>query len=541
MKATTSQGLLSAVVPGAQIDAYGHTEEFFQEALRVALRESVSMPLCLQEPQKVRIKPGFETACWSFQPPHNIFVGTKLFVKPNIKANLTQEQRVRYVKNHYHHEQAHGLFTERDMARINKALKAIQAPFGTYNLFEDAYIEDRYRREAEYEFNWLEYETLMFGDRAESLLFALIQAEGNLETVKNELDLWKPEPLPGELPCPPTTEIAEPPRRVALKDILLRVHWYYQRIINVRHSMAIMPILSMWLDEFGRPEENKDAGGMQDMGLSIAMAMDPKVREQFESDAKPITGPGSDNPDVKAKQADRNHSAVQQSGDLLASEAAHQLDRARVKAVADKLGRLFNQTPRTFRSSTPSSKISARHYVLGRPAYKTQETVSKRVRNIYLEIDCSGSMRGLHIKEGQVLVAALSELAVRGAVKGHVVLSGVVSGIPKYQTFALPMADAVIERIDGMYGAEGLEYSLSANQKLAKDADFVFIYTDAQICDKPIDRAAWHAKGLFTWGLYAGTSSEHVLESMLEYFDKAIIRPTAEELVDAVLNQASKA
>lgn len=520
---------------------YTKPDEFYQGALRSAMRESLSLPVTLNEPQTVRIKRGFETACWSFQPPHKIFVGTKLFEKPNIRAGLTEEQLTRYVKNHYHHEQAHGLYTERSMPRIKKALAAIRAPFQTYNLFEDAYIENRYRREAEYQFTWLEYETLYFSDRVESLLLSLIQAEGDIVAVQDALNLWTPALMEDELPCFPTPEIAEPLRRTALKEKLPRVHWYYQKIIAVRNSMALMPLLNLWLDEFGRQEQQKNPGGMQDMAHSLEMGTNAQALENFEAGTLPVT-PTGDKEEVRAQSADRNHEAVAQSADLLDDDAHGPLPKERIRTVADKLTRLFTRTPAKYRTNSPTSRLSGRHYAMGRPAYVASEKAPKKVRTIYLEVDCSGSMAGIHSEEGRILIAALSELAARGVVKGHVVLSGVLSGGKSgWQTFALPLADSVIERIEGQFGAEGLEYTLSANQRLAKAADFVFIYTDAQICDKPIDRAAWHSQGLYTWGLYAGEASERVLESMLEYFDKAVIRPTAEELVDAVLVQASKA
>lgn len=520
-------------------ELYELSDQFYQTALRAAVRESLSLPVSLNEAQDVRVKPNFETACWSFQPPHRIFVGNKLFNKPNIRKGLSIEQQDRYVRNHYHHEQAHGLYTERSMPRIQKALTAIRAPFQVYNLFEDGYIEDRYRREAEYRFSWLSFEELFFQDRAESLLFALIQAEGDRDLVAAELDLWTPPLAPGELPCFPTTEVAEPPRRVALRAMFERVCWYYGKIVAVKSSMMLMPLLNLWLDEFGRPPENKGGGGgLQDMQLSIELGTNAQAMADFDADTLPLV---QSNRPREPQTADRNHKAERQSADLLEAKSTGSLDKHRVTRVANQLARLFKRHPLKTRSSVPSAKISARHYSLGLPAFIRKEDVTKKVRTIYLEVDCSGSMRGEHMREGRILIAALSELAAKGAVKGHVVLSGILpGGVAGWQAFALPLADEVIERIEGKFGAEGLEYTLQANQALAKAADFAFVYTDANICDKPVDKSAWHAKGLFTWGLYVGTNSPEIVESMLEYFDKAVVRSSAEELVAAVLLQASK-
>jgi len=508
---------------------YPLPDSFFQTALREAMLESLMQPAALAEAQDVRLKPGFETACWSFQPPHRIYVGNKLFVKPNIRPDLTPAQQGRYVRNHYHHEQAHGMFTERDMKRIQKALKSISAPFGTYNLVEDAFIEERYRRLAAYQFNWLEYETLSFGPRPESLLFGLIQAEGVYDTVQAGLEAWEPE---------------EPAVKAALQEKLPRVEWYYRKMVSVRSSMALMPIVNAWLDEFGRPPppskggesagsgSSGGSGGMQDMELSVKLGTDAKALAEFDAGAKSLDAA----PKLTPVTATPDHKAVAAKGQVL-GEDGYDVDEGRAAKLAEKFMRLFRTQPRKVSTTTPTKRISVRHFVQGRPPYRKVVDTRRGARRIYLEIDCSGSMQGIHIEEARVLTAALSLLAQRGHVTGHIVLSGVIRGTPCWETFALPMAPSAIARIDGLAGAEGLEYTLKANEALAKAADFVFIYTDAQICDKAINKSAWHAKGLYTWGLYAGTDSDYVLDKMLEYFDKAIIRASAEDLVDAILAQ----
>lgn len=518
--------------------ATGYTQNlsFYQAALREALQESVFLPTSLSEAQDVKVKPGFETACWSFQPPHKIFVGDKLFEKKNIKPDLSEEQQARYIRIHYHHEQAHGLYTERDMTVVKKALESIKAPFQLFNLMEDAVIEHRYRQDNVFRFEWLEYETFVFHNRPESLLFAAIQAEGDFDRVEAALAKWEP-PAPSDMQARFGSKDAETVHK-ELTALLPRVKFYYEKLIKLRSTMAVMPVLNAWLNEFGRPPPPPPGGGgMADMELSLELGTNPQAMQQFEQGAKGLSNSDSDpkkggNDKVVAQP---NLEAEAQSGEVLYPEA-DPVDMTRAQALATRLMPLFKQTVRHTSSLTPTKRISARHMAVGRSPYRKAGLVGKASKRILLEVDCSGSMGGFHMDEGKVLVSALSLLAQRGYVTGHVVLSIVKQGRPMWQTFKLPMAQEVIDRIAGYGGAEGLEYSLNANLKLAKEADYVFIYTDAQICDRPIDKAGLHRKGVFTWGLYAG-SGEHVLDSMMVYFDKAIMRDNAEALVDAILAQ----
>jgi hypothetical protein len=96
------------------------------------------------------------------------------------------------------------------------------------------------------------------------------------------------------------------------------------------------------------------------------------------------------------------------------------------------------------------------------------------------------------------------------------------------------MCDEAIQRIDAWGEAEGLEFALSSNSKLARCADFVGVYTDGAIFDKPIEKGRLHARHIYTWGLYAG-ESEAIQGDLLRYFDRALVRADAEGLIEAML------
>lgn len=540
---------------GKSLRLYDISEQFFAETLRETQRDTLFMDLAFSEKEVVALKPGYDTACWAFLPPHRIYIGLDLFEKRVIKKKLSEELKKKYIANHYHHERGHAAFTERDMKRIQAALAGISAPFSVYNLFEDAWMEEKYRKGADYRFEWLTMEELDFMPRAESLLFALIQAEGDVKVVETGLAGWKPTPPEkDDLLAAFAAMFAPSPEetREALQLILPRVIEYYQRILKARDSLSLMPILNAWLDEFGRPPEPRKpdgsgagggaGGGMADLELSAQLMTNEGAAAAFEKDAKEVRVSAASVEDGDIDGGTKKQNADQivdipeaQQGTVLHKDSTP-VDMARANALAAKLRKFFSAKAERVSTRTPQTRVSARHYAIGRSPYRKVQLKGRGKKTVVVEVDCSGSMGGFHIMEGKLLVTALSILAKEGLVEGHIILSGVTGGGPKWETFKLPMSQATINRIQGYCGAEGLEFGLRGNMDLLKEADYVFVYTDGQICDKPIEKSFFHRYGVYIWGLYAG-SDQTYLEELLKYFDKAILRQDAESLIDAMLAQ----
>lgn len=527
---------------------YEYSKKFFEKSIRDAVHESIFSPVSLGEKHNVALKPKFETACWAYLPPHRIYIGTELFEKSMVRDSLSEKLQAKYIANHYHHELGHALFTERDMKRIQRSLKTMDCPFNLYNLFEDAYMEDRYRREAEYQFEWLTLETLDFNPRAESLLFALIQAEGDVSVVETTLATWKPVTPKVDVSNPMAALallFADNPEdtRATLQDMLPRVIDYYRKIIAVKESMHLMPILKAWLDEFGRPPpmgNNGAGGGLGDMQHSADLMTGEVSLEEFEAEVEELQPAGSDDPEksdahIKGKaEADPNHKAICKKGDVLGTRE-YFLDMPRVEALANKFKKFFVEKSRVVSTRTPQRRMSARHFALDRAPYRKTEVEGRGTKRVFLVIDCSGSMGGFHLDEGRILVMALSLLARQGFLEGHVALSTTHGSESRWELYALPMAQQIVARIC-TGGGEGLEYTMKAHMKLLQESDYVFVYTDGQITDKKIDKATFHRHGIYTWGLYVG-ATEGFLEKLMVYFDKAVMRSNTEALVDAMLIQ----
>lgn len=529
--------ILGLIAPEPRERRYPHIDvAFFRSAIDDAQLASLMMPVSLSERVIVRTKKRFDTACWAFLPPHRIYMGLDLFQKKMVKAGLPEELQRKYIGNHLHHEQGHGLFTIRDMKRVKASLSVMSAPFPLYNLFEDAYMEERYRHATGYQFEWLLMEDCSFNARPESLLFALIQAEGDVERVESELKAWKPDPRAGDVPG------AKVPREVllvqgrsvvkaALEYWLPHVVAFYRRTVAVTESMQLMPIVAQWIDRFGLPPESDE---LSDLMIGSMLAEMPSLLGEFDEDSESLDGERGDDGFQAVDDPEAVDQPASQKGCVLATDP-EELDLARAAQIAAKLKKFFVQKGRRTSTDVPQKRISARNFVLGRPYFRVEKLAGRAKRKIVMLLDCSGSMDGEHIEAGRVLIAALSRLARENAVEGYVVATGGSRSEPAHETYELPVSDETVRRMQARHGAENISAALSSNLKLLAEADHVFVFTDGQLSDRAVQKAPLHAKGIATWGLYVG--SEEALPKLLQYFDKALIRSTIEELTDAILAQ----
>lgn len=488
-------------------------EAVIRKGVRTAIADMLWMDTLpsLGSKTSLAYKPGFDTACWFYSPPHNIVIGLDIF--GHARAGLDEEERARYAGAFFHHEHSHALWTERNMKTVTAALKKLKCPFSLFNLFEDARIEHRRRMEPGFKFDWLRFEEEAKLESPGQMYFSLIQAEGAVSSKVAAL---------------PSTEAG----------VFAEVRKFYERSIAAPDSLSLFPILEDWIKRFGAPPEEDGGGsgfaGGGELSLSAALAQDGTKAKEFLADTKPdadgvptgalgilpVTPIG---PPTRGEFLTRNTGAV---------------DTARADAVAKRMERYFADKSRMVSTETPQRKVSARHFALDRPPFRKKEVTAAARKRVLFVFDCSGSMSGPPATEGKVIVAALSRLARRGFVEGTVVFSR-VRGAAQNQAVRLPLSDEEVSRIPSDGGAEGLHAALTVHQRLAQEADHVFVYTDAAICDTPLSRHALHAKGIFTWGLYCGETSnlESVRTAMLVYFDRQILRSTAFELVDAMLAQ----
>ncbi len=506
--------------------------------IEAAVREEVLSGILagrdVEEELLIRIKPGFNTGCWTWVPPHRIYIGSGIFDNPQVRPGLTEEQLARYTGAYVRHEQGHAQFTERDLKGIQDQLKADGLPFGLWNLFEDARMEAHYRRKHEIRFEWLEFERSDFDPEqvkslstlAQAMLFALIQSEGGigLESLEQHAD---------EVGCSVCRDEARGVDRTA-ESVAKSVLGYYAETCAQKDALDLLPVMRRWVDEFGLPPPQEGggaagAGGGGDLELSMMLQADPEALEQFDQGTKDING--KEIPGGRKTPAELIDLPEGGTANLLIGRGAP-IDERRVGVIVQHLRKLFQDRVRVEYSEDPAKRISARHSAIDRPPYRHRTVTGAARRRFELVIDCSGSMTGLHIAEGRVLVAALSALAREGKVEGHVILS-VGHNAFHWQRFRLPMSLESIGKIEAFGGAEGLEYALRSNIDVLRVADFVCVYTDGCITDDPIQKDWLHRRGVHTTGLYVGDNA--YLSELQRYFDRALIRTDIEALAAAML------
>lgn len=489
----------------------------------------------LEEKLEIRVKPGFRTGCWTWRPPHRIYIGSAIFENKNVRPDLTDEQRSRYIAAYVRHEQGHGMFTERDLKAAKAILETEHIPFGLWNLFEDARMEAHYRRRFEVRFGWSEFEDPSFDPEfvkdlpslAQAMLFALIQSEGDASLAVLEAHAVKAG-------CGEVRDERDGSRHEA-SSVARSVLGYYTEMCAMGSALAdITPLLRRWIEEFGQPPEQGGGGGSSDeerptdLSLSLLLQTDPAAAEAFDQDVKelsPKEPPGGPNPEARIDLSEGG------TADLLVG-AGEEIDAGRVRLIVERLRRLFQERVRVEYSEEPAKRFSARHCAIERPPYRHRTVTGPARQRVELVIDCSGSMTGIHIEEARILGAALSELALEGRIEGHIILA-VGDDRFHWQRFRLPMSIESLGRIAAFGAAEGLEYALRANIDVLRRADIVCVYTDGCITDTPIDKTWLHQRGVYTWGLYVG--DDRYLLELEKYFDRSLIRDSLEALAGAML------
>ncbi|MDO9179162.1 MAG: hypothetical protein Q7U16_12725 [Agitococcus sp.] len=440
------------------------------------------------EPFIVRMKPQFNTACWSWLPPHTIYIGEKCLGRA--KKGLKKPMVLAYLQAFLTHEVSHLRWTDKDLSRINVLLASSGIPFSLWNLFEDARIEHRERQRSGKKFNWNEYENISvpavgaYGSPIHEF-FLLIQLENEHR-----------------------------------EERMVEVVAFYDQAIQTEASIGLLPLLANWVTRFGT-----DAPPSGDLQTSQQLQQDSHFRDTFNEGT---VLPGMPSP---AEPASIKLSAKGRS--KLLSKSIEDVNFQRAEQLASKFLALFGSRQVTIRTEEPSARISARHLELERPCYQRKVAVQTIIKRICLVVDCSGSMTGKPIYDAKMLTWALSYLASLGKIHGCLILSAVVGDKAVSEVFDFPVTREIVSRIHAFGDAEGLNAAILLNQAKLQQADMVFVKTDGEICDEPIDKREVQQRGITVCGLYSGGVQQAA--RMQQHFNRFIARDSLDSLMDALL------
>ncbi len=464
---------------------------------------SLTVEGLLKEKLSISIKPNYETACWAFKPPHEIFIGDKIL--ENVKDGVADEDQQYYIASFLYHEVGHYLYTVRDLQAFGEILKKRGVTFDLFNVFEDARIEEALRKETGRDFRWAQYEEVIPPTKPLSILNSIIQEEGAHKIIYEE----------------------------AHASVERIVEYYYPAIIAAQSSYDLIPILIEWTEEFkGESSEDKESSESETSKMDLKMSMllqDDKAFAQFLEDS---IGVSSASPHKELEAVEENTSNVEEYSSGKLCDYPLEWPREEADKLTPMFAQLFRDKKGYQNTSTPQKRLNARGIARGSLdlPYRKKTIERPAQKEVVLILDVSGSMGGSPLEGMKVIVGIFSRLAKMGHVKGHVILSGVHNEKAKWETFKLPISDNIIDTFVAKYEAEGIEFTIQNNVALLKKADWVFCLTDGHITDAPISKKTMN--GISVFGIFVGDETRCNLS---KWFNKGVARATVKGVADELL------
>lgn len=468
----------------------------------------------------IRIRKNFNTACWSFRPPHHIFIGDG--VLENVKSNLFEPVHDvdYYIGSYLYHEVGHSLFTERDLKSVNSFLNRKNMTFRMLNLFEDARIEHLMREKTNRAFLWHQYEDL---------------TEVNLEIplsqyfflIQNEYSL-----------------LGEDAKSAFIEEhgIDTRITDFYMQTLTCSDTWAVVDVMEEWLKVFPQPlndllQQLASIGfdGENDLSQSLDTQDNDHALQELIDDSKDINE--KEEPGKGKGRKDEDHEDYGEplkefsSRDFKQFVSDVELDTTLIGRLLPKLQSIFKGKVVKTNTARPSKRLSIKGLTSDSDKiYRRKIEMGKETKKFNLIIDCSGSMDGEPLSGAAAITLLFSKLASAGLVKGSVVLSSSRG----YQSFNLPMSQQSIEDHFHTYGAEGFHNTFSCVKPLMKGADVNFVITDGRIGNGALDKDQMTRDGIRTFGIYVG-DPEHC--DLKTWFHRGVARDTLAEVVDELRRQ----
>ncbi len=412
----------------------------------------------------------------------------------------------------YLHEVAHSLWSDSDFRRLGELLKANEIPFLIHNLFEDARIEARWRRQFGHRFGWLrwnrppwDYEFLATLP-PEAVFLGLITLENQRDELHRLLSFSARGNKEGH-------------------DRTLRILHFFRLATRKQSPFTgsttdIVPLCRLWLDEFPRPMENAwvpRPGSIH--GDDYRAAPDPADRSASPfpwQEPKPIP--------ESLRHWDEKAKAALWRQDCNRAEFDPSIGARFEILVAKSLPAGIARC----KTITAAKRLSLRDHARGAERiYMTRRPDPDGVPRVALVVDCSGSMWHDPHLAGLTLLQIVNHLHRSRKIEGHVYLT-FGTGSAK---LPLPFPDDHLFSLDCDGPCEGIEACFETYQAELRQADLINVYTDGNILDTPFDREKWRRQGIETYGLYVGHPSK--VELLKQWFDYPLVRSNIQQLLIA--------
>ena len=483
-----------------------------QYCVNYLLKKNILKP----EPYRFFLKKDFDTASWSYRPPHYLVFGFDIFKHTR---ELDASDKALLFHSFVYHELAHSIYTDYRISKIVRILDEKDLPFGVFNLFEDARIEMALKRDIGTKFNWINFMPEFKPYEALELFYFCVENEGNKE---------KFDKLNKHL-------------HVELRKQSDRVWEFYEKCIDAKDTFEIIDIVEEWMREIGDNDFSDLPklfyGEIKAMNLPDSIVDD--IKEAFE--VKTISMRQlKENQNNKARilgvHTIENLYSIKKftSTNLLSDEALRNgFDKNIVHKLMREIEKIFVEDRRYTKTSIPSKKLNIRNILLRNPsAYKRRKNLNTHKKKITIVLDLSGSMSGV-IENMLVLVEMVNILSKRNLVSGNLILCvSKAHEEAQYQTFKFPLKESVIKHIDTHQGSEGVAYTMKKLASLLKACDAVFVFTDGIFADDPLDRDFFYKHNITLFGIYLNEKKKRYSHYDLDqYFDKAIVSNNVFEIV----------
>lgn len=505
---------------------------------------------------------------------------------PSAKWETLSEWLVQAVASYGRHERQHARMTPQDLKQVKRDLRTLGIPFMLFNLFEDARIEHSSREELGDPFQWMMFEDLAPMRDPVALFLRCIQLEGAPDT--EALSTEAPFGKDGKRVLSEAAEAIQGfYRRTCKATTAEQMYPIITAFIEeFKDELQIPPpeegagegsggtgAGSSAASGSGEGEgegEGGDDSGAEERAGDLSTAAEAAERgdeffDEFDADAEVVGGTDEEGrkaeeeareklkgshsieppkgkggksqgipecivPQESGGMAEEHHFLAKKPGNLDATYAA------RVEKLTAVLLRMFKAHTLPAATENPGKRLSSRHLARGELKFVHRKVFGGKSRRKYTIVyDCSGSMSGRPDREGKLFLLALNNLAKRGFLQGSLILSGWVNGRPGWLKYTFPLNDAVILRIQPSHSSEGIQDALKDNLKELNDNDDVFVYTDACICDAPLDRGFFAKRKIWPVGLYVG--DDDAASEMERHFPQSIIRSNIEELVEKLVTR----
>ncbi len=431
--------------------------------------------------------------------------------------NIKKEVYLSYIEKYFYHEFAHALYTEKDLKKIQNILNENKIPFELLNTLEDARIEEAYRKNFNYKFNWGECEGYSdvsdFYDNPEliynplTVFLAFIQNEGVFTVLEKHKDVVE----------------------------------FYKKAINAKDTYEIIDLCKEWQKNF--PEQKRETFEVIYENLNRSHRQRPDKYNDIDIQNSVIVDEYSFSINIDNCVQETDNKLYEQniivenntidSLDILRGDNI--IDNERVLKNTHVFERILKSNIKTT-TIIPRKNISIKNYISGKQNFFIKKDTGKNIRNtkdFSLIFDCSGSMSGYPLKEGLILISVLNNLSKKGMITGNIILTSEVVDNTITLVYPLPIDEEIIKKIS-VNGNEGFATTFKKVSPLLKKSDYVFVYTDGCIVDEPDTNYA-KSHGICTYGMYAG--DDDMTEKLSEYFDTVISRKSIEELINSIIKK----